>query len=323
MNHPAIHQERAQFMYIPQTFKEVSSGVYERKEKGDPLSEALSMHYEIDAITMLENDFVHYSDLKKYLVGYLPEILNYYKTATAVGGGSPKLESLLLQTPEIVVMDGFADTYNLFDSKFRAIYNIESDVHIKYLQRHLDRPFKIPKLAGDCVTFVHFLEHSTNWDTVCSWIEKQENDILIYGPNISAATDAGWIHFRPSDHNIFFTIEAISDVGKQCGYSIKSLSYSDDMLIWMRRSENIRDFIDVIGKDEILKMHTKVARLQESLDCLFSFLIRKNIINTDEFKAYLAHEFSAHSPQKDADNSNLLGTVSITYYDKELMEIIQ
>jgi hypothetical protein len=310
-------------MYIPEILKEVSSGVYERKEKGKPLSTVSGKQYEKDAVTILKNDFIHYCGLKKYLVRHLPELVNYYTTVTAVGSGSPELESFLLQASEIIVLDGFADTYKLFDSKFRTIYNVESDVGIKYLQRQLDRPFTISKVPDGCVTFVHFLEHCTNWNTVCSWIRNQESDILIYGPNIAAAVDAEWIFFRPVDHNIFFTIEAISEVGRQCGYLIKSLSYADDMLVWMIRPNNIHKFTDVTNKDEILQMQIKISKMQESLNFLFSYLTQKNVIKADEFKAYVINEFKTHSEKKIIRNAKLQGTVSMTYYNKETLEVIQ
>jgi len=243
-------------MYIPQLFKEISFGVYERKRKGDPLSAALEAHYESEAIRILESDFIHYSGLRKYLAGYLPELLSCYKKAIAVGGGSPKLESLLLQTREIIIMDGFVDIYKLSDSQFRTIYHVGNDVNIEYLHNQLDCPFKVPAADNSCVTFIHFLEHCINWETVCSWIENQENDIVIYGPNIVVATDDNWFHFSPVDHNVFFTTEAIAEVGKQCGYSINSLSYSDDMLVWMRRPGNIQS--GAAGADKAMTLREKL-----------------------------------------------------------------
>jgi hypothetical protein len=240
-------------MYIPQILEEVSSGVYERKEKCNPLSAALCAHYESAAVRILENDLVHYRGLRKYLAGYLPELLCHYEKATAMGGGNPKLESFLLHAPEIVVVDGFADTYKSSESQFRTIYNVGSNVNIKYVRRQLDCPYKVPADDKSCVTFVHFLEHAANWDTVCSWIENQENDIVIYGPNIAAAVDADWYHFPTVDHNVFFTVGAIAQVGKQCGYLIQSLSYSDDMLVWMRRPGNIRNGIDIFAKAQSVR----------------------------------------------------------------------
>jgi len=76
-------------------------------------------------------------------------------------------------------------------------------------------------------------------------------------------------------------------------------------------------------KDEILQLQAKYSRLQENLDCLFGYLIKKNIIEQDEFTAYLANKFMYKSDAGLATKSNLQGMVSITYYDKESMEIIQ
>ena len=77
------------------------------------------------------------------------------------------------------------------------------------------------------------------------------------------------------------------------------------------------------SKDEMLKMQTGIAKLQESLNCLFGYLVRKNIINADEFQVYLINEFKAHSEERIARNANLQGAVSMTYYHKESMEVIQ
>ncbi|MGV8058096.1 MAG: hypothetical protein AB2L12_08755 [Smithellaceae bacterium] len=76
-------------------------------------------------------------------------------------------------------------------------------------------------------------------------------------------------------------------------------------------------------RDTILLLQTKYSRLQESLDCLFGFLIKKNIIEQEEFTAYLANKFMYKSDVSLATKANLQGMVSITYYDKESMEIIQ
>jgi hypothetical protein len=77
------------------------------------------------------------------------------------------------------------------------------------------------------------------------------------------------------------------------------------------------------NKDEISKLQARLAKLQSGLDCLFGYLVRKNIINADEFKAYLINEFKSHPEERTADNADLQGCVSITYYNRESMEFVQ
>jgi len=75
--------------------------------------------------------------------------------------------------------------------------------------------------------------------------------------------------------------------------------------------------------DEMLKMQTQLSKLRESLDCLFGYLSKKNIIVPDEFNAFLANKFMCKVDAKPTNNHNLQGTVFITYYDKEFMESVQ
>ncbi|MEN6373913.1 MAG: hypothetical protein ABFD75_03905 [Smithella sp.] len=75
--------------------------------------------------------------------------------------------------------------------------------------------------------------------------------------------------------------------------------------------------------EEVINMQTKIFKLQDSLNFLFSYLTKKNIINADEFKTYLINEFKANSEKKTISNANLQGTVSMTYYNKESLEVIQ
>lgn len=77
------------------------------------------------------------------------------------------------------------------------------------------------------------------------------------------------------------------------------------------------------NKDEIVKLQAKLAKLQGALDCLFSYLVQKNIINVDEFKAHLINGFKSHPKGRTADNADLQGCVSITYYNRESTEVIQ
>ncbi|MDD3119167.1 MAG: hypothetical protein PHQ27_08320 [Victivallales bacterium] len=222
-------------MYVPPNFIEISPGVFEKAEKGNPVSHETGAHYDIDALNILHSDFLHYRGLKTHLNTVMPELMLHYSRAVAVGGGSPKFEFTILEAREIEVLDGFAATYSRYDRNFRDIYHVDDHIKISYLEQALDHPFTVPAADRTCVTFIHFMEHAASWETICAWIAAQENDLVIYGPNIAAAHDQNWFHFRPVDHNIFFQIPAIVAVGERNGYHVTALPYSDDMLVWMRR----------------------------------------------------------------------------------------
>ena len=220
-------------MHIPERFNKAAEGVYVQKWISDPQADKILGHYNNDALAILNSDLGHYREFKEFLASRLPRILGYYRSVVAIGGGSPKFEAEILGAKNILVFDGFADTYESFDEDFRKIFEIDPDTHIRYFARDLSEPIS-PSVPG-CVTFVHFLEHCSSWDSVCRWIAAQDEDIVIYGPNIEAANDDSWFHFRPIDHNVFFTIDAISEIGRICGYQVESLAYSDDMLVWMKK----------------------------------------------------------------------------------------
>lgn len=77
------------------------------------------------------------------------------------------------------------------------------------------------------------------------------------------------------------------------------------------------------SRDDLLKMQANLSRLQETTECLFGYLIKKNIIELEEFNAYIVNKFMYQSHKKNTTNSNLQGTICITYYNKESMELIQ
>lgn len=73
---------------------------------------------------------------------------------------------------------------------------------------------------------------------------------------------------------------------------------------------------------EMTKIQTKLSKLQESVDCLFNFLIRKNVIDANEFKTFLTNEFQARFEKNLIQNSTLSGSVAMTYYNRESGEVI-
>jgi hypothetical protein len=221
-------------MFIPKTFENVEPGVIVRKEINNPQTIEISQHYENDALRILQSDRIHYAALSMVVKQKLPTLFNKYKEVVSIGGGSPKFEVSILNPLYITVLDGFADSYAKNNQSFRQIFDVHKNVFIQYNACNLDTPAS-PTIGNDCISFVHFLEHCDSWKTVKAWIKAQKNDIVIYGPNIEAAHDDNWFHFRPVDHNVFFTIEAITKFAEKIGYTVESIAYSDDMLVWLKK----------------------------------------------------------------------------------------
>jgi len=225
-------------MFIPKNFKQISTGVIERIVPGDNLTLEISDFYKTESLRILNNDKVHYAGLKESVKLWKPELLTKYKSCLAIGGGNPKLEYVILGCKNIVVADGNADTYKTSDKIFREIYEIPESVTIPYYNMYFKNASTcVLQNAPDieCVSFVHFLEHCRNFETLCDWLKNQTKDIIIYGPNIDVAPNDNWWHFLPPDHNVFFTVKAISDLGAALGYKVDSMTYSDDMLVWFHR----------------------------------------------------------------------------------------
>jgi len=238
-------------MYKPEAFTETTPGVFEQNIKSNAQTEVIGEHYANNALAILHSDKRHYDGFKLFVNEHMPELIHKYKNVTAIGGGSPKLEVSVLNAENITVVDGFADTYQNTDADFRHIYGADK-VNIEYVNKNLGKPYKI-EVENGCISFVHFLEHCANYKTVEKWLSLQENDIVIYGPNIEVAQSPDWFHFRPLDHNVFFTIEAISEIGRKNGYMVKSRSYSDDMLVWMYKEDK---------EAEVKEMYETMMQLQ-------------------------------------------------------------
>jgi len=225
-------------MYVPAMFEEKAPGFYERKIKGNPVGEEVSTRYLEREITIFQSDLIHYTKQSQVFEKVVPDLKHTYRHVTAVGGGSPKFEVMILGAEDILILDGLSELYKGFDATFREIYNVNDAVKITYQQQMLAKPFKVSVPADGCISFIHFLEHCDCWENVCEWIRLQESDVVIYNPNISAAQGDDWGFFNCPDHNVFFTIEAISREARKAGFLVRSQAYCDDMLIWMRRPEN-------------------------------------------------------------------------------------
>lgn len=223
-------------MYIPEYLKPVVPGVWQRKDIITSLSVYAGKQDINEAIAILKADKVHYEGLLRYVEKNMPELIGQYNNVFSPGGGSPKFEVTILKASEITVSDMIVYYYVKTYDEFKKLFAVGDKVNVRYVQNYFKEPFAAPQC--DCVAFIHILEHSNSWEEVKQWINMQETDIVIYGPNIEAAKDENWVHFynnAPVDHNVFFTVDAIVNEGRKAGYVCRALSYSDDMLVWMKR----------------------------------------------------------------------------------------
>jgi hypothetical protein len=218
-------------MYIINYLTETEKGVFERKK----LVEGANCIYELTSeLRFLVSDILradngHYNNMFPVVENLMPGLIGKYKNVTAIGGGFPKFENTILKADHVTVIDMNTDLYIGMEDMFREAF--KTSIEMKYQNKILDEPFA---LESDCVTFVHFLEHMPNFETVKNWINCQKIDIVIYMPCIEAAQNENWWHYN-DQHNVFFTVDAIKEVGEKAGYKCEALRYSDDMLIWMKR----------------------------------------------------------------------------------------
>ena len=224
-------------MYVAPYLIEVADGVWQRKEIIKSESIYVVNHYKQEWLNILNADKVHYENMFPVIKDKMPEIIGKYKNIVCPGGGFPKFEAKILQAESISVIDLIADAYLKELDSFKSIFSLDEKINISYQKSETLEPFQLNS-KFDCVCFTHFLEHSESWENVKQWIELQNIDIVIYGPNIAAANSINWHHYHNHniDHNVFFTIEAISKLAQNAGYTVKSLAYSDDMLVVMQRN---------------------------------------------------------------------------------------
>lgn len=222
-------------MYIPNYYENVADGVWQRIKPINSLDIYNKEHEMSPFIGILHADKAHYENLNNVVSTKMPELPKKYRKLVSIGGGCPKFEVSILNVLEINIIDICPDFYLKAMPHFREIYDIPNYVETNYLKKFITEPFTIKD--ADCVAFIHFLEHQNTFEQVKKWIQLQETDIVIYGPNIEASKDEHWYHFGDNniDHNVFFTMDAIMKIGTDAGFSCSSFAYSDDMLVWMRR----------------------------------------------------------------------------------------
>jgi len=212
-------------MHIPERYTETHTGVYEQDHVGATVSQGLKEHYADGAERILQNDQRHYRKLTELLNKRIDAAGISRTSCVAIGGGHPKLE-VTAGFERIVVLDALANEYGEKHELFEKYYGA---ANVEYMQAVSD--FQNIKINGT-VTLVHFLEHLTA-DAGTELIEQvATNPLIIYGPNIQSARNEDWFHFRPADHNTFWTAEALEAQLRDVGYDrVDVTPYSDDYLI--------------------------------------------------------------------------------------------
>jgi hypothetical protein len=222
-------------MYILKDFYESHPGVYQRKEL-IPNSNApygLTDWMIEKQKKFLRSDKEHYERLLKVVEQRMPELIGKYKDVCSIAGGFPKFEFTVLKANVITIIDQSTEVYQNLYAYFEHIY-LAQMLKVQYVFNVITEPYGYSEGVYNCICFIHFLEHMLNWEIIKEWIEKQENDIVIYMPCIDACKNENWFHLDPS-HNVFPTLDAMITLGTESGFKTQGLRFSDDMLIWMQK----------------------------------------------------------------------------------------
>ena len=87
-------------------------------------------------------------------------------------------------------------------------------------------PYKHPDLSGqkmDAVTLWDVIEHMEHPDKFVSGLKTDY--LFIVTPDVSGAKDIrGWKHYRPDEHQHYFTVDSMSRMLSRCGYDVKEIN---------------------------------------------------------------------------------------------------
>jgi len=214
-------------MYIHETLDESVSGIYTR-EGAPPTGKKIQAYYKDNALKILKADRNHYTNMKK---AFSELCDTEFYSAADIGGGHPKLASVM-NVSEVTVYDAMSSVYKKTHKDFLELY--PTDAKIEYKKAQITHGNFSPN--AEVGIMCHVLEHLTV-EQIARLLENIEvNKVLIYGPNIDRARNERWIHYRPSDHITFCTLEAMSKLVKDAGYTIKIAEHHrDDYLIFAEK----------------------------------------------------------------------------------------
>jgi len=171
-------------------------------------------------------DYMHYMGLLERF----PDLPKGKKVIHAIGGGLPKLESLL-KPQKIIVYDFCAKEYlglgEEIWSTFRRYYE---PPEIEYLEEIKPLNLEEDELASAC----HFFEH-LEFPEIERILDMIKGELLIYQPNPEMFTSPNWVHNNP-DHFSLLSPQAFAKLLERHGFRILLLDrFSDDQLLLVSR----------------------------------------------------------------------------------------
>ncbi len=208
-------------MHIHERYTETEPGIY-TQEFVSPVSDEIGESYKERAIKILDLDQRHYrkhqGDFRTAVAGHGIDLSD----CDSWGGGHPKLEATI-GFAHITVHDYCADMYEQTHPEFAIRY---PECAVEYL--HGDFDIYVANETYAVNVFAHFLEHQTPQEARALLTFCNGNSIIIYGPNIAMARNDDWIHYRPDDHNTFWTGSALAGFLKSIGYKHVTVNYIDE-----------------------------------------------------------------------------------------------
>jgi hypothetical protein len=174
----------------------------------------------------LFQDYMHY----KVLLERFPDLPRGKKVIHALGGGFPKLESLL-KPQKIVVYDFCAQEYlSLGEEIWETFRKYYEPPEIEYFEEVIPLDLAEDELATAC----HFLEH-LKFSEIERILDTIRGELLIYQPNPERFISPNWFH-NVSDHCTLLSPQAFAKLLEKHGFKILLLDrFSDDQLLLVSR----------------------------------------------------------------------------------------
>jgi hypothetical protein len=214
-------------MHIHPRLKKVEDGVYVDPKPAKAISAAMKEYYEEIVDKWLSDDRNHYTRFKREVVDR--EINQEFYSVADIGGGHPKLASLLNVCGEITVFDQYPDIYEKSHDKFTALYPVKCPV--KYEKKNITHPKFSPN--AELAIFCHVLEHLKLKQIKRLFENIECEKILVYGPDMSQARSNSWLHYRPLDHRTFITRQKMVELIEAAGFEVRvSRNFSQDYVIF-------------------------------------------------------------------------------------------
>jgi hypothetical protein len=207
---------------------EIEAGVFENQNATEPKSVAAKDHYTNNAIKILDDDKYHYKCLARKLKD-TPIFAQEFHSVADIAGGHPKLASCLKLSGEVTVYDQYAAMYKKLHKEFLKRYPM--DAPVTYEKKAITNSQFTPN--AELAICSHILEHLSLKQTRKLLGNLETDKVIVYGPNIGVAKNLKWLHFQPSDHRTFCTIEAMCRLVAEAGFTVKfAAPYQEDYIIF-------------------------------------------------------------------------------------------